>query len=84
VRISDCVADSQYGVSEAMEERRFTHAVLRMNSITTSGWLDSIRPEIRQLVQEGCRGHYALQDGDLLFNRTNSKELVGKCASLAA
>jgi type I restriction enzyme S subunit len=39
VRISDCIVDSQYGVSEAMEEHG-THAVLRMNSISTSGWLD--------------------------------------------
>lgn len=78
VRISDCVADSQYGVSEAMEERG-THAVLRMNSITTSGWMDLSDLKYASLSKKDIEST-KLQDGDLLFNRTNSKELVGKCA----
>lgn len=78
VRISDCVADSQYGVSEAMEERG-SHAVLRMNSITTSGWLDLSDLKYASLSKKDIE-LTELQDGDLLFNRTNSRELVGKCA----
>lgn len=78
VRISDCVADSQYGISEAMEERG-SHAVLRMNSITTSGWLDLSDLKYASLSEKDIEST-RLQDGDLLFNRTNSKELVGKCA----
>ncbi|QVL18367.1 restriction endonuclease subunit S [Pseudomonas qingdaonensis] len=78
VRISDWVADSQYGVSEAMEGHG-THAVLRMNSITTSGWLDLSDLKYASLSKKDI-GSTELQDGDLLFNRTNSKELVGKCA----
>lgn len=78
VRISDCVADSQYGVSEAMEERG-SHAVLRMNSITTSGWLDLSDLKYASLSKKDIEST-DLQNGDLLFNRTNSKELVGKCA----
>jgi type I restriction enzyme S subunit len=38
-RIGEHVESAQYGVSEAMAEAG-THAVLRMNSITSSGWLD--------------------------------------------
>lgn len=78
VRIGDCVADSQYGVSEAMEGQG-THAVLRMNSITTSGWLDLSDLKFASLSKKDIEATQ-LQDGDLLFNRTNSKELVGKCA----
>ncbi|WNW11829.1 restriction endonuclease subunit S [Pseudomonas sp. DTU_2021_1001937_2_SI_NGA_ILE_001] len=78
VRISDYIADSQYGVSEAMEGHG-THAVLRMNSITTSGWLDLSDLKYASLSQKDIDST-ELHDGDLLFNRTNSKELVGKCA----
>ncbi|WP_027776729.1 restriction endonuclease subunit S [Paraburkholderia caledonica] len=78
VRIGDCIAGSQYGVSEAMEAHG-THAVLRMNSITSSGWLDLSELKYASLSAKDIAST-ELQDGDLLFNRTNSKELVGKCA----
>lgn len=78
VRISDYVADSQYGVSEAMGETG-THAVLRMNSMTASGWLDLTDLKYASLSKKDIEST-KLADGDLLFNRTNSKELVGKCA----
>jgi len=78
VRIGDYVADSQYGVSEAMGETG-THAVLRMNSMTTSGRLDLTDLKYASLSKKDIEST-ELRDGDLLFNRTNSKELVGKCA----
>lgn len=78
VRIADHVADSQYGVSEAMEETG-TQAVLRMNSITTSGWLNLTDLKYASLSKKDVEAT-TLLNGDLLFNRTNSKELVGKCA----
>jgi type I restriction enzyme S subunit len=78
VRIGEYVADSQYGVSEAMGEIG-SHAVLRMNSITTSGWLDLSDLKYASLAVKDVEAT-TLLDGDLLFNRTNSKELVGKCA----
>ena len=78
VRISDHVADSQYGVSEAMEEVG-AQAVLRMNSITTSGWLNLTDLKYASLSKKDVEAT-TLINGDLLFNRTNSKELVGKCA----
>ncbi|NOU13754.1 MAG: restriction endonuclease subunit S, partial [Methylococcaceae bacterium] len=78
VRISEYVDDSQYGVSEAMGENG-SHAVLRMNSITTSGWLDLTDLKYASLSKKDVEST-TLQNGDLLFNRTNSKELVGKCA----
>lgn len=78
VRISDHVADSQYGVSEAMEETG-AQAVLRMNSITTTGWLNLTDLKYANLSKKDVEAT-TLINGDLLFNRTNSKELVGKCA----
>lgn len=78
VRIVDYLLDTQYGVSEAMEERG-THAVLRMNSLTKGGWLDLSELKYANLAKKDA-DTTALQNGDLLFNRTNSKELVGKCA----
>lgn len=78
VRISDYVADSQYGVSEAMDETG-SHIVLRMNSITTSGWLNLTDFKYADLSPKDIEAT-ELQNGDLLFNRTNSRELVGKCA----
>ncbi|RQN06648.1 restriction endonuclease subunit S [Pantoea ananatis] len=77
VRISDYVANSQYGISEAMGETG-THAVLRMNSMTASGWLDLTDLKYVSLSKKDIEST-KLADGDLLFNRTNSKELVGKC-----
>lgn len=78
VRISNYVSDSQYGVSEAMEETG-KQAVLRMNSITTSGWLNLTDLKYASLSKKDVEAT-TLINGDLLFNRTNSKELVGKCA----
>jgi type I restriction enzyme S subunit len=78
VRISEYIKDSQYGVSEAMEEQG-SHAVLRMNSITTSGWLDLSDLKYINMSKKDA-DTTTLQNGDILFNRTNSKELVGKCA----
>ncbi len=52
---------------------------LRMNNIDTRGnfvWDDFLRvPASPELIS-----HYALQVGDVLFNNTNSTELVGKSA----
>lgn len=76
-RIGEHLDSTQYGVSEAMSESG-SHAVLRMNSITTNGWLDLSELKFIDLsVQDATTTE--LRDGDLLFNRTNSRELVGKC-----
>lgn len=77
-RIGEHLESAQYGVSEAMGEAG-SHAVLRMNSITTSGWLDLSDLKYIDLSAQDAAAT-ELHDGDLLFNRTNSRELVGKCA----
>lgn len=77
-RIGEHVDSVQYGVSEAMAETG-SHAVLRMNSITSNGWLDLSDLKYADLAPQDAAAT-TLRDGDLLFNRTNSRELVGKCA----
>jgi len=51
---------------------------LRMNSIDTQGWINSggyVKVPVPKDVKE-----YLLKKGDVLFNNTNSAELVGKTA----
>ena len=56
-----------------------THVVLRMINLMTSGWLDFSDLKYATLSEVDAAAT-ALESGDLLFNRTNSRELVGKCA----
>ncbi len=50
--------------------------MIRMNNLQPFGWDLSDLKHI-ELDDAGLR-RYRLEDGDILFNRTNSKELVGK------
>lgn len=68
----------QYGTSKKANTRGQGVPVVRMNNIVDSA-LD-IRNLKHVELRESERKKLALQDGDILFNRTNSKELVGKCA----
>ena len=55
---------------------------IRMNNVTTDGSLDWTR-FIRVPVSPKHLAKYSLQPGDVLFNATNSPELVGKTAAFA-
>ncbi len=68
----------QYGTSEKANTRGEGVPVVRMNSIV-NGVLDMAALKHVEL-REKERRRLVLLDGDILFNRTNSKELVGKCA----
>ena len=77
--ISDVVCDVHYGTSrKASDDGEYTY--LRMNNITYGGELDLTdvkRISVPQKELDGC----LVKKGDVLFNRTNSRELVGKtCA----
>lgn len=77
--IRDLVASANYGTSEKASEQVGKYAILRMNNITYQGsWNFS---SLKYVDLEPATAHkYLTQRGDLLFNRTNSKELVGKTA----
>ena len=77
-RIADTVQTVNYGTSQKAGSDG-TWPVLRMGNLTTTGritlddlkYLDLSDPDIAR---------YTVRRGDILFNRTNSPELVGKTA----
>ena len=74
--IRDIVTDVRYGSSRpAVDGGRYSY--LRMNNITYSGELD-LTDTKRIDVPENELDKCTVRRGDVLFNRTNSKELVGK------
>ena len=74
--IRDIVSDVRYGSSRpAVDGGKYPY--LRMNNITYGGELDltdTKRIDIPDNELDKC----TVRQGDVLFNRTNSKELVGK------
>lgn len=74
--IRDGVSDVKYGTSKpAMENGKYVY--LRMNNITYSGVLDLAKLKYIDMDKNEVE-KYIARKGDVLFNRTNSKELVGK------
>lgn len=74
--IRDIVSEVKYGTSKpAVEGGKYKY--LRMNNITYNGFLDMSNLKYIDIPDkeiEKC----IVRNGDVLFNRTNSKELVGK------
>lgn len=68
---------AQYGSSSLATEMTTGVPMLRMNNLQNDGW------DLRDLKYIKLGGdeleRYRVVPGDILFNRTNSKELVGKC-----
>lgn len=76
--IRDIVAEVKYGTSKpAQEKGKFIY--LRMNNITYDGEMDYSDIKYIDLPDYEAE-KYFVRKGDVLFNRTNSKELVGKTA----
>nr|MBC8552205.1 restriction endonuclease subunit S [Candidatus Brocadiales bacterium] len=75
----ETVVDVKYGTSKKAHIRKGQFPILRMSNITYSGeWNFTDLKYIDLEVNEAEK--YTVKKGDLLFNRTNSKELVGKTA----
>ena len=73
-----CDGDGQYGISEKATIEPIGVPILRMGNIFEGRLLwDDLK---YVSIPEGERLKYLLDKGDLLFNRTNSMELVGKSA----
>jgi type I restriction enzyme S subunit len=78
VNFGSVVEYSQYGISEKASANKIGIPMLRMNNIV-NGELDI--SNLKYLVTNGKDiSNIVLQKNDFLFNRTNSKELVGKTA----
>lgn len=68
----------QYGTSEKANTKKKGTPVLRMNNIK-DGCFDYSKLKHIELPLQS-KVILLLKEGDILINRTNSKELVGKCA----
>lgn len=77
--IDNLTEKTQYGTSKKADEFSGQFPILRMNNITYSGsWDFSSLKYVDLDTKEQSK--YLVYKGELLFNRTNSKELVGKTA----
>jgi type I restriction enzyme S subunit len=77
--IRDFVETAKYGSSGKASETEGEYPMLRMGNITYKGSWDFKKLKYIDL-DENDKDKYLAKKGDLLFNRTNSKELVGKTA----
>lgn len=75
--IGDMLESVKYGSSDKAELEGDV-PILRMNNITYSGEMNL--KDLKYIKQEQADEKYLVRQGDILFNRTNSKELVGKTA----
>lgn len=67
----------QYGLNEKMNEFNKGFKIFRMNEIINGSMNDNGNMKYVDLTDDEIKG-YILQKGDILFNRTNSFEQVGK------
>ncbi|MAQ27868.1 MAG: restriction endonuclease subunit S [Pseudomonadales bacterium] len=77
--IRDLVESANYGSSAKASEAGGDYPILRMGNITYEGAIDMTDLKYIDLTDKEKPKYLAVK-GDLLFNRTNSKELVGKTA----
>jgi type I restriction enzyme S subunit len=76
ITVRDFVEEVKYGTS-AKSNNIGKYPYLRMNNITYNGDMDF--SDLKYIdVSDQEKVKYSVQIGDVLFNRTNSKELVGK------
>ena len=76
--IRDLVKEAKYGTSSKAGENG-EYPYLRMNNITYSGYMNYEKLKYVDIPKKDIP-KYLVRKGDILFNRTNSKELVGKTA----
>jgi type I restriction enzyme S subunit len=77
VTIRNLISEAKYGTSKSAEGGQYKY--LRMNNISTNGFWDFTSLKYID-IDDYEVSKYALVRNDLVFNRTNSKELVGKTA----
>ena len=75
--IRDLVSEVNYGTLQKASEREGKYKILRKGNITYSGQLDSKDLKYVDIEPESV-DKFIVRKDDILFNRTNSRELVGK------
>ncbi|HWP38180.1 MAG TPA: hypothetical protein VNL18_11575 [Gemmatimonadales bacterium] len=76
--LGELINDWQNGFATGNKDVEGGIPQVRMQNITTHGWFD--KTLVRTVTRHRNHGRYLLQEGDVLFNNTNSPELVGKTA----
>src|SRR5580693_509980 len=76
--ISELTESSQYGTSAKAGDQG-SYPILRMGNLTYDGQIDFSNLKYIDLLKSDV-GKYTVRSGDMLFNRTNSADLVGKTA----
>lgn len=76
-KLGEVILDTQYGTSIKAADDDGGTPVIRMNNIDSNGYMNLEKLKYVSLP-EGDLVRLRLEKGDILFNRTNSKELVGK------
>ncbi len=77
--IRDIVTEVKYGTSKKASVSVGRYPILRMNNITYNGYLNLTDMKYINLTKKE-EPKYLIQKNDILFNRTNSRDLVGKTA----
>jgi type I restriction enzyme, S subunit len=77
-QIGDLLQETQYGTSERAGEKG-KYPILRMGNITSDGRISFEDLKYIDLNDKDL-DKFTLRRGDILFNRTNSSDLVGKTA----
>jgi type I restriction enzyme, S subunit len=75
--IRDIVSETKYGTNKKAHETDGEYPVIRMGNLLYNGEWDFSDMKYCDL-KENELPKYLVHKGDVLFNRTNSKELVGK------
>jgi type I restriction enzyme S subunit len=75
--VGDVIESADYGSSTKASEDGSGLPIIRMGNVDYAGTLNLADLKFVNLTDSEAE-KYRLRDGDILFNRTNSKELVGK------
>lgn len=73
----ELIESTQYGSSNATNSEGDGYPSLRMGNYNLRGEMDYSKIKFQDMEDEEFE-KYQLEEGDVLFNRTNSKDLVGK------
>lgn len=75
-KIGDCIVSSQYGISITMNEDKIGYPIYRMNEI--HNLLCDLDVNKSAVITQEELETFRLNDKDVIFNRTNSFEWVGR------
>jgi hypothetical protein len=74
--IGDIISKCQYGISQAMTQEKVGYPIFRMDDIKSAFLFDD---EVKYIeLEEKFFDDFKLERDDVLFNRVNSEDLVGR------